>query len=111
MRRGDQLGHFELVALLAIMRLVEDAYGVSIAREIEATGGRKVALASLYLTLDRLEQNGLVRSEWGEPTAERGGRAKRYFRVTSKGLAEVKAARRTLTRMWSGVPALRGDTT
>jgi PadR family transcriptional regulator PadR len=111
MSRRDQLGHLELIVLLTIMRLGEDAYGVSIAKEIETAGGRRVALASLYLTLDRLEKNGLVRSELGEPTTERGGRAKRYFRITSKGLVEVKAARRALTKLWSGIPELRGDAT
>lgn len=111
MGRRDRLEPVDLVAMLAMMRLGEDAYGVSIAREIEETTGRTLAFASLYLTLDRLEQNGLVRSELGEPTAERGGRAKRYFQVTAKGLAEVKAARRSLTKMWSGIPQLRGDAT
>ena len=111
MSRREYLGHFELVALLATMRLGETAYGVSIATEIESLSGRSVALASLYLTLDRLEENGLVRSQLGEPTASRGGRAKRYFWITSKGLVEVKAAQRTLTKMWSGIPELRGETT
>jgi DNA-binding PadR family transcriptional regulator len=108
-RRG-RLGDVELLVLLTILRLGEHAYGVSIAKEIQATDGRAVALASLYLTLERLEQRGLVRSELGEPTAERGGRAKRYFTVTPKGLAGVKAARRVLTTLWSGIPEL-GDAT
>ena len=112
MRDKDRLEHFELLVLLALMRVGESAYGVSIAREIEATArGRPVALASLYLTLDRLEEHGLVRSELGEPTPMRGGRAKRHFWVTPKGLTKIKATRRALTKMWSGIPELRGDET
>jgi DNA-binding PadR family transcriptional regulator len=110
MSRRVYLAHFELVALLATMRLGDNAYGVSIAAEIESISGRTVALASLYLTLDRLEENGLVRSQLGEPTASRGGRAKRCFWITPRGLDEVKAAQRTLTQMWSGIPELGGET-
>ena len=106
MREGKHLRHGELMALVAMMRLGDDAYGVAIAREIEKTGGRNVALASLYLTLDRLEANGLVQSALGEPTPERGGRAKTYFRVTAKGVHEVRDARRLLIKLWDAVPAL-----
>ena len=89
-----------------MMRLGDDAYGVAIAREIEKAGSREVALASLYLTLDRLEANGLIQSELGEPTPERGGRAKTYFHVTAMGVHEVRDARRMLIKLWDGVPAL-----
>lgn len=71
--------------LLAILRLGEDAYGVPIAREIEETGKRRVLVAAIYAALDRLEDNGLVISSYGDPTPERGGRAKRFFKVTAKG--------------------------
>ena len=96
--------------MLALIRLGENAYGVSISREIEERGGRDVTLASVYATLDRLEDKGLVASELGEPTAERGGRAKRYFRITAKGLREVRASQRALKRLWRDLPQLEGKT-
>jgi DNA-binding PadR family transcriptional regulator len=80
-----------------------------ISEAIEESSGREVALGSVYITLDRLEQKGLVVSRLGEPTAERGGRAKTYFKVTAKGLKEVRQARRTLTTLWQGIPHLEGD--
>jgi DNA-binding PadR family transcriptional regulator len=98
----------ELLILLALIRLEPDAYGVPIAREIESRGKRNIALGSVYAALERLEKKGLVRSELGEATAERGGRAKRYFHITARGLRETRAARESLTRMWDGVPRLEG---
>jgi PadR family transcriptional regulator len=97
------LGTFDLMILLALMRLGDAAYGVPISREIEETSGRVVALATLYATLTRLEKKGLVSSRLGEPTAERGGRAKRYFRVTAKGLREVRDAQRVFRSLWNGL--------
>jgi PadR family transcriptional regulator, regulatory protein PadR len=79
---------------------------VPICREIEERTGREVAVGSVYATLERLEENGLVSSRLGEPTAERGGRAKKYFRVSSKGLKEVRQAQRVLTSLWKGLPQL-----
>jgi DNA-binding PadR family transcriptional regulator len=104
------LGGVELLVLLALIRLGDDAYGVPISDEIEATSGRSVSVGSVYITLDRLERKGLVSARLGEPTAERGGRAKTYFRPTAKGLREVRLARRTLIRLWQGVPQLEGGT-
>src|SRR5262245_7476373 len=109
MGRRNHLGQFEFMTLVALMRLEDNAYGVAIAKEIENAGGREVALASLYLTLGRLEKNGLIESRRGEPTPERGGRAKTYFEITAKGIREVNDARRVLVNLWSGVPALRGE--
>jgi len=102
------LGTFDLMILLALMRLGDAAYGVPISREIEETSGRVVALATLYTTLTRLEKKGLVSSRLGEPTAERGGRAKKYFRVTARGLREVRDAQRVFTSLWTGIPKLEG---
>ncbi len=93
--------------LLALIRLDAEACGVPIAKAIEESSGRDVALGS-DVTLDRLERKGLVSSRLGEPTAERGGRAKTYFRITSKGLMEARRARQTLVRLWHGVPRLEG---
>ena len=104
------LTDFELMILLAVLRVGDSAYGVPIANEIETTGGRKVLLAALYVALDRLEENGLVTSSYGDPTPERGGRAKRYFKVTSKGLKAVKETQLAFTALWSGIPQLKGGT-
>jgi DNA-binding PadR family transcriptional regulator len=103
------LGTFELLILLAIMRLEDDAYGVPISREIEESSGHGVAIATVYATLERLEERGLVTSELGDPTPERGGRAKRIFRVTNKGVRDVQDARRALTRLWGRLPQLKGQ--
>jgi len=104
----ESLGHFELIVLLAVLRQADEAYGVPIARAIEESTGKPVILASVYNTLDRLEQKGLVRSTIGQPTAERGGRAKRYFSITSSGLREVRAAKKALTILWRGIPIHEG---
>ena len=79
-----------------------------IARAIEQSTGKPVILASVYNTLERLEQKGLVRSTFGDPTPERGGRAKRYFAATAAGLREVKAAKKALTVLWRGLPVYGG---
>jgi PadR family transcriptional regulator, regulatory protein PadR len=106
----DFLGGFELVVLLALIRLGDDAYGVPIAEAIEANSGRNVAIARVYITLDRLERKGLVQSRVGEPTPERGGRAKTYFRPTAKGLREARRARQMLICLWHGIRQLEGGT-
>src|SRR5919197_4521292 len=103
----EALGNFELMVLLAILRVDEDAYGVPIARELEASSGKDVLLGSVYAALDRLEAKGLVSSRIGEPTPERGGRAKKYFKVTAKGLREVRDAQRTLVKLWRSLPDLQ----
>ena len=108
MARREFLGGFELLVLLALIRLGDDAYGVPIADAIEESSGRDVAIGSVYITLDRLAVKGLVSSRLGEPTAERGGRAKTYFRITARGLHEVRQARRTLMKLWGGVRQLEG---
>src|SRR5580658_9140204 len=108
MSKREHLGSLELLVLLAVMRAGRNASGIPIAREVEQGSGRDVALGSVYTALARLEQKGLVVSELGEPTAARGGRAKAYFRLTSKGLREVREAHSTLTRLWKGIPELAG---
>jgi PadR family transcriptional regulator PadR len=97
-----------LLVLLALLRQGDDAYGVPIAHAIEQSTGKRVILASVYNTLERLEQKGLIRSSVGEPTAERGGRAKRYFSITAAGLREVRAAKKALTMLWKGIPVHEG---
>jgi PadR family transcriptional regulator PadR len=107
MKTGYHLSDFELIAMLVLLRLGEDAYGVPIAREIEEQTKREVKLGSVYATLERLQEKGFVVSELGEPTPERGGRAKRYFRVTRQGMRKVRETRQTLIRLWQGVPELK----
>ena len=101
------LTDFELMLLLAILRIGEDAYGVQIAREIEVTVGRRVLLGAAYTALDRLERNGLVCSTTGEPTPERGGRAKRFFRVTPRGVRAARDTQQALVALWRDVPQLK----
>jgi len=99
----EHLTDLELMILLAVMRVGEHAYGVTVAREIEATTGRAVALAVVYTTLDRLEARGLVTSSIGDPTPERGGRAKRFFEVTVPGIRQVRTTQTAFTALWNGL--------
>jgi PadR family transcriptional regulator PadR len=110
MAKRGFLGGFELLVLLALIRLGDEAYGVPISKAIEDSSGREVAIGSVYITLDRLERKGLVSSRLGEPTAERGGRAKTYFQITAAGLREVRQSRTTLMNLWQGVASLKGRT-
>jgi PadR family transcriptional regulator PadR len=102
----EALGNFELMVMLAIARLGEAAYGVPIASLIEQSTGREVLVGSVYAALERLEAKGFVVSETGDPTPERGGRAKRYFKITDIGLRQLRDTRRALTRLWARIPAL-----
>ena len=86
------LGELELVILLGLMRAGEGAHGAAIRQEIKATTGREITPGAIYPTLDRLEARGLVRSYIGDPTATRGGRAKRHFVLLKPGLEEVRRA-------------------
>ncbi|HEX6324451.1 MAG TPA: helix-turn-helix transcriptional regulator [Vicinamibacterales bacterium] len=102
----EGLGEFEHLVLLAVARLGGDAYGVPIVDELEAQTGRRVSRASVYVALKRLEAKGYIGSALGEPTPERGGRAKRYFQVTALGRRRLQDARAALMKMWAGLPAV-----
>lgn len=104
----EAIGNFELMVMLAVIRLGDDAYGVPISKIIEESTGREVLVGSVYAALERLEDKGFVASEVGEPTPERGGRAKRYFRLREKGLYQVRHTRSALIKLWRGIPALQG---
>ena len=106
MKGRCHFGESELTVLLALMRLGGDAYGVPTCREIEEQTGREVAVGSVYATLERLEEIGFVSSELGKPTAERGGRAKKYFRITTTGVREVRRTQRDLMNLWNALPQL-----
>jgi PadR family transcriptional regulator PadR len=97
-----KLGGFEEIVLLAVMRLGSDSYGVTIRREIEDRTGRDVSLGAIYPTLDRLEDKGLVSSWKGEPRGERGGRARRHFKLEQEGRAALLRSRELMAAMWDG---------
>jgi DNA-binding PadR family transcriptional regulator len=98
------LGEFELLVLLAAIRLgEEDAYAVSIVDDILARTGRSVQRASVYVTLQRLEEKGLVSSRLGDPLPERGGRPRRLVRVSAAGRDAVREARASFSNMWRGL--------
>ena len=99
-----QLGEFERAVLLAVIRLGERGYGVSIREELEKRLERDISFGAVYTTLDRLEEKGLVSASLGEPTAERGGRAKKFFRVEAAGLERLQHARRTSKAIWAITP-------
>jgi PadR family transcriptional regulator PadR len=108
MRKREHLSQLELMVLLAIMSPAREAYGVVISRDIAQKSGREVALASVYATLERLERKGFVKSSLGEPTAERGGKARTYFKATAAGIQEAREAHATLLRLSADLPALKG---
>lgn len=97
------LGEFEHIVLLAVLRLNDQAYGVTVRREIEARTKREVSIGAIYATLDRLEAKGYVQSRAGDPTPERGGRSKRFFRVTAQGVSAVNRTHRALKRLTEGL--------
>ena len=99
----DALGDIEHLVLLALLRLGEHSYGVPILEEIATRTGRVVSRPAVYIALRRLESKGLVTSELGEATPERGGRAKRYFRLTAAGHQQLHASRSALLSMWANV--------
>jgi PadR family transcriptional regulator PadR len=100
------LTDFEIMILLAILRVGDEAYGVPIAREIETTTGRPVQLPAIYAALERLEGQQLIESRLGEATAQRGGRAKKYFSLTPAGIGSVRDTRKALTALWARLPQL-----
>jgi PadR family transcriptional regulator, regulatory protein PadR len=97
------LGEFEQIVLLAILRLRDEAYAVTIRDEIARCADREPTAGALYTTLDRLEEKGLVTVRLGDPTPQRGGRAKRYFTVTPKGIRRVAHVQRCYRRLLDGI--------
>lgn len=95
--KDDRLGRFEHFLLLAVARLGDDAYGMTIRRELAEHTGREVAVGAIYTALARLERRGLVQSWLGEPTQERGGRAKRHYRVLASGRRALAGAEAALS--------------
>lgn len=99
------LGDLEELVLLAVLRLGAEAWGARIQDELGRRAGRAVSIGTIYVTLMRLEEKGLARSWMGEPTGERGGKAKRHFEVRPEGVQALEASRRARERMWEGLGA------
>jgi DNA-binding PadR family transcriptional regulator len=97
------LGEFEQMILLAVLQCGDDAYGVTVLEELANRSKRRVASGAIYMTLDRLEKKGLLVSRLSDPTAERGGRAKRCYKVTKPAVAALKHSRRALISLWDGL--------
>jgi|SRR6187402_3138445 DNA-binding PadR family transcriptional regulator len=102
----EGLGDIEHFVLVALLRLGGESYGVPILEEIATRTGREVSRPAVYIALRRLEAKGLLTSRLGEATAERGGRAKRYFKITRAGARQLEDARVAFTRMWRDVEHL-----
>ena len=103
------VGEFEQLVLLAVMQIGDGAYGVPVRREIERRTGRDVSRGAVYTTLDRLEGKGLLGSWLGEPTPERSGKAKRFYRVEPAGIKALKESRTALRSMWTGLETVLGE--
>ena len=104
MAKGDFLGEFEQLVLLALLRLGDSAYGMSIRREIEERAERDVSIGAVYATLDRLEEKGLVKSRFAEPSDDRGGRPKRCFTMTGAGARALERSQQAFRQMLQGLP-------
>jgi DNA-binding PadR family transcriptional regulator len=102
---SEFLGEFEQMVLLAILRLDEGAYGLAVRDELEAVVGRTPSSGALYTTLDRLERKGLIESRGGEASVERGGRPRRYLKVTASGMSALRHSREALLRLWDSLEA------
>lgn len=100
---GRALGEFEQLILLALVRLGDDAYGVSIKHEIEEQTGREIFVGAVYTALSRMQKHGYVSSSVGEPTAERGGRRKKFYAVEPAGAAALTRSLEAYRSMTSGI--------
>jgi DNA-binding PadR family transcriptional regulator len=103
MPKGEALGEFEYLVMLAVLRLGADAYGMRVRQEIATRTGRDVTIGAVYATLERLADKGLLTASMSDPTPERGGRAKRSFQLTGAGMEAANRARRDLVNMLEGL--------
>jgi DNA-binding PadR family transcriptional regulator len=106
MKKPGFLGELEQMVLLAILQLEDRAYGTNVMDELERRVERKVSRGALYVTLDRLEEKGLLFSQLGDPTPRRGGRPKRYLTVTPDGVAALQKSRNAWMRLWEGLDSV-----
>ena len=102
-KQKGTLGDFEQIVLLGVLRLEREAYGAAIRQEIHARSGRDVSINAVYTTLDRLESKGLLRSWVGEPTAQRGGRRRKFYELRPEGITSLRQAYRTFQSMADGL--------
>lgn len=109
MSPAGPLGEFEVVVLMAVLHLSSDAYGSTIRDEIERRSRRQVSRGAVYITLERLQEKGLLASRIDDATPARGGRPKRLFRVTAAGVKAVRQSVAVLTRMHKGLEPILGD--
>lgn len=105
------IGGFEQMVLLAALRLKNGAYAVTIRQELEERAGRNVARGALYTVLERLESKGFLSSRMGDPTPERGGRSRRYYKVTTLGVSALKSEKDAMVRLWQGLESVIGKIT
>ena len=103
MNRGQPLTEFEQLVLLALVRLGKEAYGVTIREEIENRTTRTISVAATYTALERLQRRGFVQSWVSEPTAVRGGRAKKHFQIAPAGANALRESQQVMARMWDGL--------
>ncbi len=103
MAKGDHLGEFEHLVMLALLRLKEEAYGMRVRREIQNRVERSVAIGSVYATLDRLEQKGYAKSSFGASGPDGKGRPRKYFRLTPAGAQALRRRHDAIERMMEGV--------
>lgn len=109
MAKGDFVGEFELYVLLALAHQGDEAYGVTIRREIEERTGRTIAIGAVYATLARLEEKGLVQYRISDPQPVQGGRSRKYFTLTAAGTRALRHSTAMLARMMAGLsPDFRG---
>ena len=108
MAKSDRPGAFEEVVLLAVARLADEGYGVTILKEIEERTKTRPSLGAIYATLERLEARGWVTSYQGEASPVRGGRARRHYRLAAAGSRALEATRRMFDRLWDGLALGRG---
>jgi DNA-binding PadR family transcriptional regulator len=106
MNRAKYLGELEQMVLLAVLQLRENAYGTNVMEELGRRVKRSVSRGALYVTLDRLEEKGMISSSLGDPTPGRGGRPKRFLEVTPRGLEALRRSREAWMRLWEGLESV-----
>jgi DNA-binding PadR family transcriptional regulator len=105
----ELLGEWEQLVLLATLRAGDQAYGSRILEEVRAAGLKRTSRGAVYVTLARLEEKGYLRARAGEANGDRGGRPRRYLRVTGEGVRALRVSRATLLRLWNGLEAVLGE--
>ena len=109
MKRSGYLGELEQMILLAVLQLGDGAYGTNVIEELNRRADREVSRGALYVTLDRLEEKGMISSSVGDPTSGRGGRPKRLLQVTHAGMESLRKSRATWMRLWEGLDSVLGQ--